>query len=118
VGDSELSEVEFTCFNEELYAHTVANACKMTHLKSLSYRLPYEFGGDQFDAPYDQLAKSLATLKLTHLQLYPVRVRVSRRRGCGLLSSIILMAWNLYYKISTKAHNKLYGNLYLSLHFR
>jgi hypothetical protein len=72
MGDSELSEVEFTCFNEDLYAHTVANACKMTNLKSLSYGLPYEFGGDQFDAPYDQLAKSLATLKLPNLQLYPM----------------------------------------------
>jgi hypothetical protein len=41
IDKSALSEVTFECLDEELYAHILTNACKMTRLESLCSLYPF-----------------------------------------------------------------------------
>jgi hypothetical protein len=41
IGQSELLEVNFRCFDQELYAHLLKNACRMASMKSLCFEDSY-----------------------------------------------------------------------------
>jgi hypothetical protein len=87
MGETKMTELEFVCDNEELYANALANVCKMESLEYLYFEDYWDLHGVRYNAPYELLARSFATSKLTRMQLYPMSAINVKVLAKGLPSS-------------------------------